>query len=217
MRVDMHVHTRQSFDCLSDPIAVLETAIDRGIDRICITDHNEIDTALWMKERYPDRIIVGEEVKTAEGVDVIGLFLRERIPGRTPALETCERIHAQGGIVYVPHPFARGKGGGGRILPVIEKRIDVMEGFNARLHQPVLNERATIWARNAGLPIGAGSDAHTLREVGRAWVTIPHCDDEPRAFLDALARATTHGRASSRLVHLASTFAKLRKRLGSRA
>ena len=217
MRVDMHIHTDRSFDCASDPVAVLETAIARGLDRICITDHNEIETALWMKERYPERVIVGEEVRTAEGVDIIGLFLRERIPARTPAVETCERIHAQGGIVYVPHPFARGKGGNGRILSMIKKRIDAMEGFNARLHDPVLNERATMWAKNAGVPVGAGSDAHTLREIGRAWVTVPAFENEPRAFLAALRRATVHGKASSRLVHLASLFARMRKRLHLRS
>jgi predicted metal-dependent phosphoesterase TrpH len=214
MRVDMHIHTRQSFDCLSDPIAVLETAIARGLDRICVTDHNEIETALWMKERYPDRIIVGEEVKTAEGVDIIGLYLQAHIPKGTAAAETCDRIHDQGGLVYVPHPFARGKGGGGRILPSIEKRIDVMEGFNARLHDAVLNERATRWAKNAGLPLGAGSDAHTLREVGRAYVTVPPFDDSARSLLDALRRGVVHGDTSSRTVHLASTWAKVQKRLG---
>src|SRR5690606_39085993 len=119
VRIDMHVHTRGSYDCLSDPVAVVERAAARGLDWVCITDHNEIDVALRMKERYPDRVIVGEEVRTAEGVDVIGLFLSDRIPKGTPARETCERIREQGGIVYVPHPFAGGKGGGGRILPEI--------------------------------------------------------------------------------------------------
>jgi predicted metal-dependent phosphoesterase TrpH len=210
----MHIHTRQSFDCMSDPFAVLEKAIDRGIDRICITDHDEIDTALMMKERYPDRVIVGEEVKTRERVDVIGLYLRERIPGGTPVMETCERIHDQGGLVYMPHPFARGKGGHGRLLLEIGREIDVMEGFNARLHDPRLNERAVRWAENAEVPMGAGSDAHTLREVGRAWASVPAFEDDPQSFLEALGSSILHGDTSSRAVHLASTWAKVRKRLG---
>ena len=214
MRIDMHLHTRQSFDCLSEPIAVLETAIERGLDRICITDHNEIDTALWMKERYPDRIIVGEEVKTAEGVDVIGLYLTERIPKGTPAVETCDRIHDQNGVVYVPHPYARGKGGGGRLLPTIAAQIDAIEGFNARLHNPEMNERAVAYARDAGLPLGAGSDAHTLAEIGRAYVTLRAFDDDPRSLLAALRQGTIGGDTSPWSVHLASTFAKVRKGFG---
>lgn len=210
----MHLHTRGSFDCLSDPEAVLRTALGRGIDRICITDHNEIGVAQEMKRSHPDRIIVGEEVKTAEGVDIIGLYLQERIPKGTPARETCERIRAQGGLVYVPHPFAGGKGGGGRLLDGLADLIDVVEGFNARIHRASLNERAVMWAHVHRLPMGAGSDAHTLREVGRAWAEMPAFADEPASLLAALRGATLYGRLSSRAVNLASTWAKVRKRIG---
>ena len=208
IRVDMHIHTRASFDSRNDPDAVVERAVEQGVDRVCITDHDELSEALVLAERHPGRVIPGEEVKTAERVDIIGLYLSEWIPGGTPARETCERIREQGGLVYVPHPFAGGKGGGGRILPEIEDLVDVVEGFNARLHDPSLNERAQAWARERALPVGAGSDAHTLGEVGRAWVELPEFSDTP-SFLRALARGTIHGRASSRLVHIASTVAKL--------
>jgi predicted metal-dependent phosphoesterase TrpH len=215
MKIDMHVHTRGSFDCLNDPAAVLARAVARGLDRVCITDHNEIAAAVELAAEFPDRVIIGEEVKTAEGVDVIGLFLQERIPKGTPARITCERIREQGGLVYVPHPFARGKGGGGSILSAIEDLVDVIEGFNARIHDPRLNERAVAWARTRGLPTGAGSDAHTLAEVGRAWVGLPAFELQPESLLAALRSGSLHGVLSSRVVHLASTWAKVRKRLGS--
>lgn len=217
MRVDMHIHTSASFDCLSDPEAVVRTAVARGIDRLCITDHNTLKAALALRERHPDRIIVGEEVKTAERVDIIGLFIEEPIAKGTPARATCEQIRAQGGLVYMPHPFARGKGGGGRILLEIGDLVHIVEGFNARLHDPVLNERALIWARNADLPVGAGSDAHTLREVGRAWVELPPFEMKSASFLEAVGRAEVRGRRSRRHVHLYSTWAKARKRLTGRS
>ncbi|HSJ09841.1 MAG TPA: PHP domain-containing protein [Longimicrobiales bacterium] len=209
----MHLHTRASFDCLSDPHEVMRCARARGLDRICVTDHNEIAAAVELHAAYPGRVIVGEEVKTAEGVDVIGLFLTEAIPKGTPARETCERIRAQGGLVYVPHPFAGGKGGGGRILPEIEDLVDAFEGFNARIHDPALNARAVAWAKARDLPLGAGSDAHTLRELGRAWVELPDFEPTPGALLAALRAGTIHGTLSSHAVHLASTWAKVRKRL----
>jgi predicted metal-dependent phosphoesterase TrpH len=214
MRLDMHMHTRASFDCLSDPCEVVRHALSRGIDRVCITDHNEISAAVALQQEFRDRIIVGEEVKTAEGVDIIGLFLAERIPKGTPARETCERIREQGGLVYVPHPFAGGKGGGGRILGTIEDLVDVVEGFNARIHDPALNRKAVEWAEARSLPLGAGSDAHTLREVGRAWVELPPFEAAPSALLQALRLGSLHGALSSRAVHLASTWAKARKWIG---
>ena len=213
VRIDLHLHTAGSFDCLSDPRAVVERALDAGLDRICITDHNEIETALALRQEYPDHVIVGEEVKTAERVDIIGLYLTDRIPKGTPARETCERIRAQGGIVYVPHPFAGGKGGGGAILHRIADLVDAVEGFNARIHDQALNDRAGAWARERELPVGAGSDAHTLHEIGRAWVNVPDFVDEPRALLAALHEGTIHGKLSSHAVHLASTWAKIRKKL----
>lgn len=214
MRVDLHMHTRASFDCLCDPERVLAAARGRGVDRIAITDHNEIAAALALHERHPDAVIVGEEVKTAEGVDVIGLFLTELIPKGTPALETCRRIHDQGGIVYVPHPFVGGKGGGGAILDVIEEHVDAIEGFNARVHLQRLNDRAVSWAEARAIPLGAGSDAHTLREVGRAWVETGDFPMTPEGLLEALRRGSIHGRFSSWAVHGASTWAKIHKRLG---
>ncbi len=213
IRVDMHLHTCRSFDCLSDPAALIAAADARGIARLGITDHNEIAMALELKERYPERIIVGEEVKTAEGVDVIGLFIEKHIARGTPARRTCELIREQGGLVYVPHPYARGKGGGGKILDVIADLVDAVEGFNARLHDPNLNTRAVEWARARGLPLGAGSDAHTPAEVGRAYVELPAFEDNADAFRAALHEATIHGTQSSRVVHLASTYAKVHKKI----
>lgn len=209
LRVDMHVHTRGSFDCLSDPEAVLEQAARVGVHRVCITDHDEIQMALDLAERHPDRVIPGEEIRTAESVDIIGLYLREWIPNGTPARETCERIRDRGGLVYVPHPFAGRKARGGAILSEIEDLIDVVEGFNARIHRPVLNDRAIEWARSRSLPMGAGSDAHTLGEIGNGYVEVPAFNNEPASFRAVLGEATLHGTESTIFVHLASTLAKL--------
>ncbi|MEO5511799.1 MAG: PHP domain-containing protein [Longimicrobiales bacterium] len=211
MRIDMHLHTARSFDCLIDPDRIVTAAMTAGLDRICVTDHNQIGAALALKSAHPDFIIVGEEVKTAEGVDIIGLYINELIPKGTPARDTCMRIREQGGLVYVPHPFARGKGGDGFILPIIEDLVDAVEGFNARLHDPTLNERAVAWAQERNLPLGAGSDAHTLMELGRGAVDVDPFEDTAEGFLAALRNGHIHGTTSSRMVHVASTYAKVHK------
>jgi dephospho-CoA kinase len=213
MRIDMHLHTVGSWDSLSDPERVLETALERGFHRIAITDHNRVHVGLRMAERYPDQIIPGEEVKTAEGIDVIGLYLTDEIPQGTPAQETIHQIRVQGGIPYLPHPYAGGKGGGGKYAEELGPLCDVIEAFNARLHDPAMNEKAVDLAMRHGKVIGAGSDAHTIGELGNAWVDLPVHANEPAALLAALADARPSGREASQLVHLGSTWAKVRKKL----
>jgi predicted metal-dependent phosphoesterase TrpH len=213
VRLDLHLHTEGSWDCLSDPERVLAAALAKGFRRIAITDHTRVSVALAMAARHPDRVIPGEEVKTAEGVDVIGLYLSREIPKGTPALETIELIRAQGGIPYLPHPYAGGKGGGGRLADTLAPLCDVVEVFNARLHSQAANLQAGELATRHGKLRGAGSDAHTVGEVGNAYVEVAAHANRPQALLRALRGARAEGREASRLVHLASTWAKVRKKL----
>ncbi len=208
LRIDLHIHTQASHDCCSRYVDVATTARARGLDRIAVTDHNEIEGAFRLRDLAPDLVIIGEEVKTAEGVDITGLFLSERIPKGTPAVETARAIREQGGLVYIPHPFAGGKGLGAEVLESVSPWVDIVEVFNARIHRPELNHRAQVWARERGLPGGAGSDAHTLREIGRGVVELPAFDGRDD-LVEALRRGRIVGRSSSRWVHLASTWAKL--------
>jgi dephospho-CoA kinase len=212
-RMDLHLHTRGSWDCLSDPEAVLARALSLGYARIAITDHDRLGVALAMAKRHPDHVIAGEEVRTGEGVDVIGLYLTEEIPRGLPARTTVARIEAQGGIAYLPHPYAAGKGGGGRFAEDLAPLCHVVEVFNARLHDPALNRRAEDLAARHDKLRGAGSDAHTLGELGNAFVDVAHHPNRPDALLAALARGQTGGAAAPRTVHLASTWAKIRKKL----
>ena len=213
MRVDLHLHTRSSWDCLSDPEALLARAEERGVTRLAFTDHNTLSGALEWSQRHPERVIPGEEVKTAEGIDVIGLYLHEEIPKGTPAREVVDRVREQGGITYLPHPYASGKGGGGRYAEELAPLMDVVEVFNGRLHPGRLNAPAVDLARRYRRLRGAGSDAHTVAEVGGAYVELPVHPNTPAGLRAALSRGRPAGRTASNLVHLASTWAKVRKRL----
>ena len=211
-RVDLHMHTSASKDCLSDPADVVRRAREIGLDRIAITDHDEIDGAFEAHAIDPELVIVGEEVLTAEGLDLIGLFLVEHIPPGGTFRAVADEIRGQGGIVYVPHPFDSNRGTTETFLDDVVDCIDVVEGFNARIHQPARNQRAQNWALARGLPIGAGSDAHLLSEIGRGTVVMPGFDGSV-TFLTAVASGRIEGRASSPLVHLGSSWARIAKRL----
>lgn len=210
--VDLHMHTRHSKDCLSDPADVVATARRVGLDRIAVTDHDEIEGAFEAHRSAPDLVIVGEEVRTAEGLDLIGLFLQEHIPPGGSFREVAEAIRSQGGITYLPHPFDRWRGSDEAYLASVIDCVDVVEVFNARVHDPERNERARSWAEEHGLPVGAGSDAHTLREIGRGRVKLTPFDG-PEGFVRSAAAGEIEGAASAHWVHLGSTWAKLRKRL----
>ncbi len=211
LRLDLHVHTRASHDCLAEYCDVVRFARARGLHRIAITDHNEIEGAFRARDLAPDLVIVGEEVKTAEGADLSGLFLDAKIPKGLPARETALAIREQGGLVYAPHPFAGSKGLGEEVLDEIAEWVDIVEIFNARLHRPELNRRAQTWAELRGLPGGAGSDAHTLNEIGRGVVEVPDYGGRSD-FAAALSEGRVTGTTSGRLVHLASTWAKVARK-----
>jgi predicted metal-dependent phosphoesterase TrpH len=214
----MHLHSRVSHDSLNSYEGLLRTAKARGLDRIVVTDHNRIDGALRLREMDPERVIVGEEVKTAEGADIIGIFLHEAIPKGTPARETCERIRAQGGVVYVPHPFDTRRSGSGPLLERIADLVDAVEAHNARTWRRSLNDRGERWATEQGFPLGAGSDAHTLRELGRGYVEVPPFEPSRDSFLSALRAGRVAGRDfSSPLCSLFSTYARLHKVLVRRS
>lgn len=213
LRVDLHLHTRGSWDSLSDPERILARASDVGIGRIAITDHDKLGVALEFAALYPDRVIPGEEVRTAEGIDVIGLYLSEEIPKGTPALECCRRIREQGGISLLPHPFAGGKGGGGKFAEMLAPVVDIVEVFNARLLSSESNRKAEELAARHGRLRSAGSDAHTVGEIGNAWVELPWHENRPAALLEALSHGQPSGSRAGLHVFLGSNWAKVRKRL----
>jgi predicted metal-dependent phosphoesterase TrpH len=206
------MHTSASKDSLSEPAAVVEQARQVGLDRIAITDHDQICGAFAARELAPDLIIVGEEVRTSEGLDLIGLFLTDHIAPGSDFRETSEAIRSQGGLVYLPHPFDSHRGTDEEFLATVEDGVDAVEGINARIHDPARNDRAIRWASERSLPIGAGSDAHLLSEIGRAR-SIVRPFGGPGELLASLAEGRIEGNPSSHLVHVGSTWAKLWKRV----
>jgi predicted metal-dependent phosphoesterase TrpH len=193
----------------------LETIISRcneiGINCIAIADHGTIAGALRMQEIAPFPVIVAEEVLTDIG-EVMGFFLTEEVPSGTSVNEAIERIKAQGGLVGVPHPFDRMRGIGPQALKELLPSIDFIEAFNSRiLPLSNSNEKARLFAQEHGLPCTAGSDAHTITEIGHAYVEIPEFNGKEE-FKQVLAQGQVFGRRSSPFPHFASTLARLRSR-----
>jgi predicted metal-dependent phosphoesterase TrpH len=193
IEVDLHMHTDHSPDCATPVEVLLETARDRGLGAIAITDHNEVSGALEAREiaeRMGDiEVIVAEEVKTAEQGEVIGLFIEEKIPRGMTMAETIVAIREQGGLVYVPHPFDRFHSVPDyeHLLDIVEE-IDILEVFNPRVALTAFNEEAERFARKYRIVPGAGSDSHVAQGLGSVRVRI-HDFDGPAEFLEAMRDA----------------------------
>jgi predicted metal-dependent phosphoesterase TrpH len=213
MKVDLHVHTCYSRDSLTSLETVIETCQRRGLDKVAITDHNTIAGALSLQEMAPKLVIVGEEIKTPAG-EFIAYFLEEEIPRGLSLQETIARIRAQGGVVGVSHPLDRLRREAMRWTNLMEiiDQVDALEAFNARTIFPADNRRAEELARQRGLLVTAGSDAHTAAEIGQAYVEMPPFNGKEE-FMQSLAQGQIMGRLSTPWIHFASTYAKLRKRL----
>ncbi len=188
--VDLHMHTDHSYDCATPVEVLLAQARDRGLGAIAVTDHNEISGALETRAKASGvKVIVGEEVKTAEQGEVIGLFIEEKIPRGMSLQETIAEIRRQGGLVYVPHPFDRMHSVPDyeHLLDVIDE-IDAIEVFNPRVAISEFNEEAVRFAAKYHIPAGAGSDAHVPQGLGSVRIRMRDFDGAGE-FLEALRDA----------------------------
>ncbi len=192
---------------------VIETCQRQGLDKVAITDHNTIAGALALREMAPELVIVGEEIKTPAG-EFIAYFLEEEIPKGLSPQETIARIRAQGGVVGVSHPLDRLRREAMRwanLMQIIDQ-VDVLEAFNARTTFPADNRRTEDLARQRGLPVTAGSDAHAACEIGQAYVEMPPFNGKEE-FMESLAQGQIGGRLSAPWIHFSSMYAKLWKSL----
>jgi len=211
---DLHTHTLYSTDCLTRLVDFLDACRLKGLDRVAVTDHNTIAGALRLKEMDPERIIVGEEIRTTHG-ELIAYFLSEPIPADLSPPETIAAARAQGGVVGVSHPLDSVRHeamGHAPLLPLLDQ-LDFVEAFNARCLLPRDNQAARSLALEWGLPMTAGSDAHCAWELGRGVTVLPPFDS-PASFLESLHSSQIRGRATPFWIHFVSFYARFARRRG---
>lgn len=205
VKLDTHVHTSYSGyssipglarlmrESYNSPEGVYRVAKARGMDLVTITDHDRIDGALTIADR-PD-VIVGCEVTAvfpADGVrvhlGVVGLNERqhEEIQRlRTDVSELLPYLKQERLFVALNHVASRvnGRITGAHVAALIPW-IDGLEIVNgSRLG--VQNRTAARVAAAHGKVGIAGSDAHTMRGIGRTWVEAPFATTR-QEFLDDL-------------------------------
>ena len=182
MKLDLHIHSKYSFDSLLEPKRIVKIALSKGINAIAVTDHNTIKGAL--KTRFYQNkcliVIMGSEIKTNIG-DIIGLFLTEEIISRD-FFDVVDEIKDQDGIVVLPHPYRKREA----ISREISNNVELIEILNARSSKKQNTEAKELAKRSGKIGI-AGSDAHLSFEIGRvqtiASESIENEEDLRKALL----------------------------------
>ena len=200
IRAEFHCHTVYSHDSSNRIPQLLAAAHGCGIARLAITDHNTIRGALLAKELDPQLVIVGEEILTEQG-ELLAYYVKEEIPRGLSARETIARLKDQGAFIAIPHVFDFRRHGWHmpdllEILPF----VDALEIFNARCLAGSINRRALEFAEERALPMIAGSDAHSLVELGLGSVVLPEFNS-PEELRKALKTAVIEGRLVSPMEH----------------
>jgi predicted metal-dependent phosphoesterase TrpH/glycosyltransferase involved in cell wall biosynthesis len=207
--VDLHMHTDHSPDCATPVEHLLATARAQGLGAIAITDHNEVSGAFeaaGKAEAFGVKVIVAEEVKTGTQGEVIGLFLKEKIPRGLTLRETVDEIKRQGGLVYVPHPFDRMHAVPDyeHLLTILDD-VDAIEVYNPRVAIGSFNEEAERFAAKYRIVRGAGSDSHVAAGLGTVRIRMRDFDG-PQEFLESLRHADIQTRPGTLLYVQALKF-----------
>jgi predicted metal-dependent phosphoesterase TrpH len=212
LKADLHLHTEYSMDCSMPLDKIIQRCQEVGISCLAVADHGTVEGALEMQCLAPFPVIVAEEVLTPHG-EIMGMFLKETIPGGLSVAETIARIKAQEGLVCIPHAFDifRPSALGEKIVEEIASQIDVMEVFNARTPLLRSSSQALTFAQKYDIPQSAGSDAHTLREIGNAYVEMREFVSK-EDFLQALSQGKINGHRTNPFTHFSSAWNKLKNR-----
>ena len=214
LKADLHIHTEYSMDCSTPLDKLIARCLELGINCVAIADHGTAEGAIRLKSLAPFTVIIAEEMLTPHG-EIMGMFLKETMPSGLSVEETISRIRAQDGLVCIPHPFDRFRPSAldSNILEEIADQVDIIEVFNARTIPFQSLNGAKTFAQKYDLKQSAGSDAHTLSEIGNAYVEMPEFNSQDD-FLQALAEGNICGHRTNPLAHFISLGNRIKKRLG---
>jgi len=186
---DLHMHTYHSKDGFQSPYNLFKMMKKKGLRGVAPTEHWRAAT-LKVIQREGRFILPACEYKSSDYGELIGLFISEHVEDRTFA-EIAEDVHAQNGLIILPHPMdpLRKHAAIRRGLPEesIIKHVDLIEGINSRCIINLFNTRAQKLAKRLNKPVTAGSDGHSFLEMGhaRTWLQdIETADDIYRELKD---------------------------------
>ncbi|OGS44549.1 MAG: hypothetical protein A3K76_03215 [Euryarchaeota archaeon RBG_13_57_23] len=196
MKLDLHIHSNHSRDASGSPKDILRLCRMVGLDGFAITDHNAIEGSLeaFSAAKAEGAIVVrGVEVSSSEG-HVLAFGVGELIPRGLTAAETIEKIHAAGGVCVAAHPKRFPSGVGLELAKT--GKFDGIEVINSGSSRRS-NRLARKVAEEKGFAVTAGSDAHALEQVGRAYTIVDTVGSEDDV-IEAIRKGSTRAGGRSR-------------------
>ena len=194
MKADLHIHSNFSSDGKSTVEEILETAAEKGLGCIAITDHNTFEAYGLVKDNGKVIVIPGIEVSSKEG-HILAYGIDRDIPRGMTVKETIDAIHEAGGVAFAAHPYRWWSGLGEE--NTLGNDFDGVEARNSR-STPSSNRRSEALAARIGKPVSAGSDAHTPQFIGDGFVELPDGITTWQEALNALMEGKAKPASASR-------------------
>jgi predicted metal-dependent phosphoesterase TrpH len=201
LRIDLHVHTRDSLDSHISLDDAARRCREEDLDGFAVTNHDFFSDipSSWLKKT--DLIILRGMEVSARGAHILALDINEEVEMGLGILETVEKIHEQGGLAIIAHPYSV-------LRTWVTRReieaagFDLVEVANAyQFPYGWMLERNTRLAEELGLPQTGGSDAHIPKTVGRAYTVLEVDERSEEGVLEALRKGKT--KAEGRGISLA--------------
>lgn len=175
MFIDLHMHEKNySLDSFLALEEMVEIAKKRGLDAICITDHDSMglrEYAAEYSEKTGFPIFVGIEFYSLQG-DILAFGIDHYPEERVSAQEFIDYVHEQGGVVVSAHPFRHNRRGLEDNLDTL-KGVDAIEILNGST-LPDATMMAVRYAKKYGFAITGGSDCHYPDKVGICATYFPN-------------------------------------------
>jgi hypothetical protein len=149
------------------------------MDAICITDHHSYLNSAPLEEMAKDSgllILRGAEASTNMGHFVLfgvqdDYWNSQVLTGQMDVQGLIDYVNSLGGAVIAAHPFRkRGDRSGGWQMAKL-RGLTAIEVWNTRCTDEECQE-AVVLAKEMGLPMVGGSDAHAAVEVGLAYSVV---------------------------------------------
>lgn len=174
MLVDMHLHEKRfstdSFICLEQ---IVQIARDKGLDAVCITDHDAmglVDFAAEYARKVDFPIFVGVEYYSAQG-DITAWGIDSFPDTRIDCQDFIDQVNRAGGFCVSCHPFRNNKRG----LEDNLRRVRGLHGVEVLNGSADMeaNRTALRYCRELGLKAIGASDAHTTGQIGKYVTWLP--------------------------------------------